>query len=402
LIAILQRIGIAVQTAMFLVVPLFPSFITLTTVQIPGISLLPRPAVFALVCTITVAALAAIAFLIMRRLPAPPLARPLAALAAAGILSGALGFDPRDGAVFTAIFFSTILWYWFTMGSYDLPGVSSALWWSYVISGALASLAAVVMVVTRDPAALYTIGNGRAIGTFVLPGELAGYLIMWLPVACALTAVARARTLRVVSACAAVIGAIAMGLTFSRAGWIGLASACAIFVVVRQRRRAGVAAAIGVVGATLVAVLLVFNAHHNPSEDYTRLSIWQAAFGIINRFPLTGVGEFGFSRLYAVLRMPDGDPLAFHAHSMYLTFLAELGVLGCAAWLWVCWEFAREFVRRIREAEPAAATLALAIGAGLGGILVQGLIDTVSVVIFGLLLPTLALALSTARFGPGV
>jgi hypothetical protein len=41
----------------------------------------------------------------------------------------------------------------------------------------------------------------------------------------------------------------------------------------------------------------------------------------------------------------------------------------------------------------------MAIAAGLAGTLVQGLIDTVSVVIFGLWLPTMALALSVARYG---
>jgi O-antigen ligase len=385
---------------MYLSLPLFPSFITLTTVQVPGISLLPPVAVGALLAAIVAAAIYALVFLALQRAPAPPLVRPFAALAIAVALAAALGFDPRDGVVFTAIFVSTMLWYYFTMCTYELPGVAAAVWWSYTIAGGLASAAAIVMVLARVPAAQYTIGNGRAIGTFVLPGELAGYLIIFLPIACALAFLARSRALRVCAALAAAAGAAAMLLSFSRTGWIGLASAIAIFVALRARRRVGVAAALGIVGAAFVAVLLVFNAHHNPSEDYTRLSIWETALAIINRFPLTGVGPFGFSRLYQVLRLPDGDAIAFHAHSLYLTFFAELGALGCMAFLWTGWEFAREFARRAREAAPDASVLALAIAAGLGGVLVQGLIDTVSVVIFGLLLPTLALALSAARYGP--
>jgi len=45
--------------------------------------------------------------------------------------------------------------------------------------------------------------------------------------------------------------------------------------------------------------------------------------------------------------------------------------------------------------------LTTAIVAGVVGALVQGLIDTVSVVIFGLLLAMLALALASARSGVG-
>jgi putative inorganic carbon (hco3(-)) transporter len=120
---------------------------------------------------------------------------------------------------------------------------------------------------------------------------------------------------------------------------------------------------------------------------------------VIDRFPLTGVGPFGFSRLYAVVRLPDGDATAFHAHSVYLTFLAELGVVGAAAFVWLGWSFIVELRRRLASANPDAAFLALAISAGLIGTLVQGVIDTVSVVIFGLLLSTMALALAAARDG---
>ena len=80
-----------------------------------------------------------------------------------------------------------------------------------------------------------------------------------------------------------------------------------------------------VVGCAVLVVLLLFNVHHNPSEDYTRISIWQAALQIIDRFPLTGVGPFDFSRLYAIVRVPDGEPSAYHAHSIYLTIVAEIG-----------------------------------------------------------------------------
>ena len=148
-----------------------------------------------------------------------------------------------------------------------------------------------------------------------------------------------------------------------------------------------------------MAVVLLFNAHHDPSEDYTRLSIWQAALQVADRFPLTGVGPFNFSRLYAVVRAPDADPTAFHAHNLYLTFFVEIGVVGLAAFAWTIWRFAVELRRRVSTAASPEALLSLSIAAGLVGVAVQGLIDTVSVVLFGVWMPMMALALAAARGG---
>ncbi len=174
---------------------------------------------------------------------------------------------------------------------------------------------------------------------------------------------------------------------------MGFAAAVAFLVAVRTR--SGAIAAL-VVAAGVATVLLLFNAHHDPSEDYTRLSIWQAATQIIDRFPLIGVGPFNFSRLYELVRAPDADATAFHAHNLYLTFFAEFGILGVAAVAWTLWRFAAELRARLATASAPAALLALGVTAGLVGVAVQGLIDTVTVVIFGLWMPTMALALAAS------
>jgi hypothetical protein len=380
----------------FSLVPLFPSFIGLTGVAFPGVVLLPRPLIFAVfgVCGI----LAAYALAMLARFPlrgSAPLLLPLLSVFAAGVLAGALGFDPRAGLLFTLIGGLGIVWHSALVRFYGDPRAAATVYWAYLLSGGAAAAAAIVMVATRAPASLYAIQHGRATGTFVLPGELAAYLVVLLPVAYALARVARQRALRMLAMGVVGVGLIALLLTFSRAGWMGFAGAAAFLFAVRARRGAGAAAA-AIAGGAL-AVLLLFNAHHNPSEDYTRLSIWQTAVQIVDRFPLTGVGPFNFSRLYALLRAPDGDPTAFHAHSLYLTFLVEFGIVGMASIVWIFWRFASELRRRIAAATPAAAFLALGVTAGLVGVAVQGLIDTMSVVIFGLWMPTMALALAAAR-----
>jgi O-antigen ligase len=381
--------------------PLFPSFIALTSVAFPGVSLLPPAATYAVLALCILLAIYALPMLLRYPLPrSQPLLLPLLAVFGAGLLAGILGFDPRAGLVFTFIGGLGIVWHCTIMRFYDDRNVAVAIWSAYLITGAIACIVAIVMVALRVPASLYALQHGRATGTFILPGELAGYLIVLLPVAYAVMAVYRQRWLRAFGWTTLALGLIALSLTYSRAGWMGFAAAVAFLVAVRTRY--GARAAALVVATGIIVVLLLFNAHHDPSEDYTRLSIWQAATQIIDRFPLTGVGPFNFSRLYAAVRAPDADPTAFHAHSLYLTFFAEFGIVGVASVGWLTWRFATELRRRLARASAPRAFLALSVAAGLVGVAVQGLIDTVSVVIFGLWMPALALALAAAGRGePG-
>jgi O-antigen ligase len=383
----------------YIVLPLFPTFITLTAVTVPGVSLVPRP--FAIALLAFMAAIAAYVVFMVLRPPAhrAPTTLPLLAWLGAIILSGMLGFNPAAGALFTGIFALGLVWHFALLRYYSQPGVSRAIFWCYLLSGGLASLAAIAMVTARAPASQYAIGHGRAIGTFILPGELAGYLIVFLPIAFVTARLARDPRMRIAGWCALGVGGIAFILTFSRAGWMGLAAAIAFYAYFTGAVRRRYAPLILLAG--LAAVLVVFNAHHNPAENYTRLSIWQAGIEIARRFPLTGVGPFDFARIYPLVRLPDGDAQAFHAHSFLLTTFAETGIIGVLALLAAWWRFAVALRARLETAPAAHAAIALAVAAGLTGTWVQGLIDTVSVVIFGLWLPSMALALATAADGLG-
>jgi O-antigen ligase len=397
---VIDRTQAAAEAIAFACIPFFPGFITLTNVAFPGISVVPLPValvVLALMCALAV--VASISLGLAR--VAPALLRPLLGWCGACLLALVLGHNVRDGGVFVAIVLLGAIWHTNVELFYDRPHVARAIWWSYLISGAIACCAAIAMVLSRVPAAQFAIANGRAVGTFVLPGELAGYCIFLIPIAYAMTQAAREVSLRATAWIALALGCVAMALTFSRTGWVGLAVAIAFLVVMRSSGRARFAQGAVVVVAALIVVALLFNEHHNPSENFTRISIWQAAIGMIDRFPLTGVGPFSFSKIYPLVRIPGGDETAFHAHSMYLTFFAELGIIGLAAFLWLIYSFGTAWYSRVRALSRDAALLSTAITAGVAGALVQGLIDTVSVVIFGLLVPMLALALAAARSGAG-
>jgi O-antigen ligase len=388
----------AVAGFMFFIIPLFPPFITLTSVSVPGVSLLPAPlAIGLLVLMALIAAYGIVVNVSVRGQEVPTLV-PLLLWFGAGILSAALGFDPAAGALFLAIFGFGIVWHVSVLRYYERPGFAPAVYRAFLLSGMLASLAALLMVATKFPSSQYAVGHGRAIGTFILPGELAGYLIVYLPLAFAIARVTRNAGLRWLALLGLACGTPAFVLTFSRAGEVGLAAAIA-FLVFAQLQRFRLRTAAATIVLAVIAIAVVFNAHHNPSENYTRLSIWQAGLGIVQRFPFTGVGPFVFAKIYPLVRLPDGEPTAFHAHSFLLTTAAETGLVGIAAVLYAWWRFIVILRERLGGASAGNALLACAVAAGLLGTWVQGLIDTVSVVIFGLWLPFMALALSSAKYG---
>jgi O-antigen ligase len=386
--------------SVYAAVPLFPSFIALTSVAFPGVSLLPAPLVYAVLAFVCLLAIYATVTLALNPRPgAQQLLLPMLAWFGASLLAALAGFDPAAGVLFVSIFGLGIVWHLSIVRFFNDPHVATAIFWSYLLSGTIAAAAALAMVATRTPASLYAIGHGRAVGTFILPGELAAYLVVFIPIAYAIARIARGRALQTLGWTATAIGLIALYATHSRAGWMGFAAAAACLVATQmQRARQAAGAAAIVVAAGLVAVLLAFNINHNPSEDYTRIAIWQAAVQIADRFPLTGVGPFDFSRLYAIVHVPDADATAFHAHSLYLTFFAELGILGLTAFIWNGWKLGAALLARVPRATPRAALLACAAAAGLAGVAVQGLIDTMSVVIFGLWMPTMGFALAASAW----
>ncbi len=268
---------------------------------------------------------------------------------------------------------------------------------AFLWSGALASLVAIAMVLAKWPPLAYALGHGRALGTFVVPGELAGYLIVYVPVALTIVRATSGRQ-RTLAAIGLGVASVAFVLTFSRAGWGGMAAALATLALLRRRAR-GARAAAGIVAAAIVVLALVFNVHHDPSENFTRLSIWHAALDGFASFPLLGAGPFTFASMYRLLRVPGGEPVAFHAHDVLLTLAVETGFLGVAAVLWAWSTFVTDLRARLRTPSPSSG-IALAIAAGFAGTWVQGILDTVSIVIFGLWMPFTALALACAGDAP--
>jgi O-antigen ligase len=267
----------------------------------------------------------------------------------------------------------------------------------FLISGVAAALLALAMVVLRRPAGIYAYDNGRAVGTFLNPNELAAYTLIALGVAVPLAVASRGRDRLAVAA--AIVFAVTLGATFSRWGILSAVCGVAAYALLTRARLLLIGAlAVAVAGIGLNA--LAGARHHNPRDTEARIVAWQAGLTTFARFPLLGVGPIAFGRTYAALRPPEAPgprtPVAFDPHSLPIAFAAEGGILALVT---LTASFAivfRRIVGAARSSSQLSRALAFGLAAGLVALVVDCGINTI-ILFFPLGLQVVPLALAASR-----
>lgn len=382
-----QRFGLA---CVALALPLFPAFVTLEALTPAGLNVIPRPVVLGLV--------AAFALLAVTEAPGifgrlrSPVGGSLAAVLALLTLSGLLGYDPAGSLFLVALLVSTTMVHLGVVAAFREGSGERCFLLPYLISGALAMVAALFMAASHRPAALFALAHGRAVGTFLHPGELAGYALLLAPVGLGAARFARLAATRAAGGLAGLLGLVGLAASFSRAAWVAAILAAIFAAVVYGRGRVRWLAAAALL-AGIVAFGLVGERHHNPDEDYTRLAAWRAGIRAVEASPLLGSGPVTFWRLYPVLRPPDGYVDLVHPHDVLLTVASEGGLAGLAAFVALWWRFTALVRGGLARCGERARGMVLAIAAGLVATWIQGVVDLVTVVFVALWFPFMGVAL---------
>jgi O-antigen ligase len=393
-----DRTVVAAIVFMYVAIPLYGTFEVLDPVRLPIPALVSAPGAIAIALAMLAAA-AICAWGAFRR-PAPLRIVLAQLLAGTAIVPAALlGFDPQTGLELALIVLAMGIVGVAVYGYAALPGVTRTIVIAWLASATAAAAVAFAMIVTRAPAPLYAYDNGRAVGTFLNPNELAAYLLVVLGLAAGIALYARSTPLRLLAGTTLIAGLLALGATFSRWGFLSAVAGALFFAVLARRRR--IWAGLGVV--VLAGVLLVAGpgqAHHNPRDDTSRVVAWTTGVRTWLAFPLTGVGPFAFRRTYDVLRPPEAPggetPVAFDPHSLPVAYLDESGLVGLGALLW-CWSvYVREIPRVLRAADPRRRALVYALAGGLVALNIHVLVNTISIY-FALATQGAALALALAQ-----
>jgi len=239
-------------------------------------------------------------------------------------------------------------------------------------------------------------GTIRVYGPLENPNLLAGYLIPILPIA--LVALLRWRTWpqRLFAAASLLLGSIALFLSYSRGGWLGMLAALGavvLLLVLRQTRHWPVlwrrlfplllvagAVAVLVVAVTQIEPLRIrvmsLLAGRQDSSNNFRINVWLTAIEMIQDRPWLGIGpgNSAFNLIYPLYQQPKFNALS--AYSVPLELLVEGGIPNLIAGLGLLAAAIRAGWAQLKG-ESAWALPALAALAAIAGLCMQGITDTI-------------------------
>lgn len=188
----------------------------------------------------------------------------------------------------------------------------------------------------------------RVGGTLGHPNGLALFLVMLLPIVVALALSGRSRWLAFFASLALIVGFVALVLTFSRAGWICVATTIPLVAFLAAWRRWGFLRATGALLCfcfVVTLILLPFTGLISQrlfEEDYgrawSRVPLMQVAWNVIRSNPLLGVGLNNY-----IMAMDKYDNTLEHitldvknpVHNMFLLIAGEMGIPALLIFLWL-------------------------------------------------------------------
>lgn len=239
-------------------------------------------------------------------------------------------------------------------------------------------------------------GTVRIYSTLDNPNLLAGYLLPILPLAAVALLRWRRPMARLYALSALLIGAVALLLTYSRGGWLGMVTALgslALLLALRASRHWSpllrrLFPLMLLLGGALVLVLAVSQieplrvrvlslvAGREDSSNNFRINVWMAALQMVQDRPWLGIGPGNsiFNLIYPLYQQPKFNALS--AYSIPLELAVEGGIPGLLAGLGLLQCSLRQGLAQLRREHPHALP-ALGAVAAILGLCVQGLTDTI-------------------------
>jgi len=226
---------------------------------------------------------------------------------------------------------------------------------------------------------------GRVYATFENPNNFAEILVMTIPLYLAVLLSRKSGREKCLVLLCMIPPLVAIGMTYSRSGWIGLVIALLVFVALKDWR---ILPLILVLGAILVPLLpqsilnriLTLGVLGEDSSTNTRFLIYQEFWPLLRDRWLTGVG-LGSDVVLKVLSedyVPVHSFLHYaHSHNNYVQILAEMGALGLLSYLAFALNSLKKGVRTVcaRRAPRETENYTAALVSSLVGVMVMGIVE---------------------------
>jgi len=189
---------------------------------------------------------------------------------------------------------------------------------------------------------LFNLGSGSLSSTFNRTNDLAGYLLIVIPLALHMLLLAKTHWARLLLTFASLVMVLSLILTQSRSSWVACALSLALWLFL-QRQQLTVRSSPWLLGGALLLLVggllwkgqdlaIRFKSVLSLSilqENGTawRLELLQGALRIFKDFPITGSGPNTFGSILSAYLSQPGY-FSINPHNYYLQVLAETGVLG--------------------------------------------------------------------------
>jgi len=223
----------------------------------------------------------------------------------------------------------------------------------------------------------------RVYSVFGNPNVLANYLVLLIPFSFALLLGTKKIAAKISYFALAAMLCLTLLLTFSRGGWLGLLVGLLVFALLKDRRMLililiGLLAGAALLPDVFLQRLSTIGSPRDTSNAY-RIRVWQESMGIVEDFPLTGVGlgHEAFMRIYP-LYMLDREKSPFHTHNSYLQILVETGIIGLIVFLWLLASYFKRGLKAVASCrDQELKYLMIASMSATVGILTQGIGDVI-------------------------
>jgi O-antigen ligase len=218
------------------------------------------------------------------------------------------------------------------------------------------------------------------------PNMLAAYLVLILPLACAVLFGQTHARMKALSLATLLIGSAALVLTLSRAAWVGYAVGLALCIGVsflhpRLRYKALPLRAIVLIGLAVIGLLFsgAIVSKFTMSNPFSVEARWQwlrTAWQMIKANPIFGVGLNAYTFFfedYDTSRIPwDVKP---PVHNIYALTWSEQGILGLLLFAGAILSIMKLGIKNLACKDNFMLSVGLGLWAGLCAVLVQGLAD---------------------------
>ena len=320
------------------------------------------------------------------------------------LVSAVFGFHPFKSI--SAVLTKIVQWLFTTF--LVLEAVNSKKRVQWICGVLLAS----IMLITVNAVVQYGAGSGfirqrtvvdgrRVMSSFRHPNDFAGWLTIMLPVLFSFSFIQlfhmregrdaflagsdqsgffQSKLFIGITAVLLALASFALGVTYSRGGWL----ACGLVLFLMVVRRPRMLVPFLVIGGLFLAVFVskmvqerTTNITGSYKQVFTNVSdrgkIWGEGLELVRERPVLGIG---FNNYLATVK-ERGNQRQEYAHNCYLQIAAETGLAGLAALLWVFTCLFREgfgTLPKIRDRFPHHFLLGLT--GGVGAFLIQSFFDT--------------------------